>query len=358
MSLTIDAAGDFLRRHIGPRDDDIEQMLETLGYGSLSELMADAIPDSIRSEGDPDIDEAVSEQDLLARLTEIAGENKICRSFIGMGYSGTILPPVIQRNILENPGWYTQYTPYQAEICAGTARGASELPDDDHRPDRARDRERFPAGRGYGCGRGDDALLTARRGMTPGTSSSSPSSATRRRSRSCGRGRSRSAWRSSSEITRASTSRTRSRGGSSACCCSIPPTDGAVIDYSGFCDTAHDAGAHVVVATDLLSLTLLRPPGSSARTSRSGAASASAFPWGTADRTPPSWRRGTSSSGRCPAGSSASRWTPTATARSAWRSRRASSTSAAKRRRRTSARRRYSSRSSRGCTRSTTARRG
>ncbi len=109
----------FTHRHIGLRRQDVEQMLECLGLGSIDELVDQTIPESIRLETDLDLPEGLSEHELLRRLEEIGAQNKLFRSYIGMGYHDTIIPGVIQRNILENPGWYTQYTPYQAEISQG-----------------------------------------------------------------------------------------------------------------------------------------------------------------------------------------------------------------------------------------------
>jgi len=94
-------------------------MLGTLGLGSLDELAVQAVPANIRPRGPLKLPPARSEFATLKELREIASKNQVFRSFIGMGYYGTITPPVIQRNILENPGWYTQYTPYQAEISQG-----------------------------------------------------------------------------------------------------------------------------------------------------------------------------------------------------------------------------------------------
>ncbi|TVR55758.1 MAG: glycine dehydrogenase (aminomethyl-transferring) [Gemmatimonadales bacterium] len=113
----------FVSRHLGPREGDIRGMLDFLGYDAMDELMADAVPPSIRMEGplhlEDGLEEGLSEVRLLARLRELAAENRPFRSFLGMGYHDTVTPPVILRNILENPGWYTQYTPYQAEISQG-----------------------------------------------------------------------------------------------------------------------------------------------------------------------------------------------------------------------------------------------
>ena len=94
-------------------------MLQTIGYPSLDALIDDVVPKSIRMKGDLALPEAIPEAALLARLRSIASRNRIFRSYLGMGYADTHVPGVIQRNILENPGWYTQYTPYQAEIAQG-----------------------------------------------------------------------------------------------------------------------------------------------------------------------------------------------------------------------------------------------
>jgi glycine dehydrogenase len=111
--------GEFIMRHIGPRDEQVEYMLRQIGLDSLDELVDQTIPRSIRIEQPLDLADAQSESATLARLREIAAMNKVQHSMIGMGYHETILPPVIQRNVLENPGWYTAYTPYQAEISQG-----------------------------------------------------------------------------------------------------------------------------------------------------------------------------------------------------------------------------------------------
>jgi len=109
----------FVKRHIGPRSHDVTAMLRDLGLDSLDELIDQAIPASIRMDGYLAMDAPRSEQAVLDELRHIAAKNKVYRSFIGMGYYGTITPPVVQRNVLENPGWYTAYTPYQPEISQG-----------------------------------------------------------------------------------------------------------------------------------------------------------------------------------------------------------------------------------------------
>jgi glycine dehydrogenase len=109
----------FARRHIGPSPRDIDAMLETVGAKSLAALMSETLPSSIRQQKPLDLGNALSETGALAHMRELAAQNQVFTSLIGQGYSGTIVPAVIQRNILENPAWYTAYTPYQPEISQG-----------------------------------------------------------------------------------------------------------------------------------------------------------------------------------------------------------------------------------------------
>jgi glycine cleavage system P protein (glycine dehydrogenase) len=111
--------GSFLQRHIGPSPDDVSAMLAVIGAASLDELMSQTIPASIRQTTPLDLGPALSEVAALEKVQEIAAKNVLRRSMIGQGYYGTVLPPVIQRNVLENPAWYTAYTPYQPEISQG-----------------------------------------------------------------------------------------------------------------------------------------------------------------------------------------------------------------------------------------------
>ena len=109
----------FARRHIGPDHRQIERMLEAVGASSLGDLIDTVTPPAIRSKKPLDLPDARTETEILAYLKSIADANEIKTSMIGMGYHGTITPTVILRNVLENPGWYTAYTPYQAEISQG-----------------------------------------------------------------------------------------------------------------------------------------------------------------------------------------------------------------------------------------------
>src|SRR5512132_486265 len=115
----LDANDWFARRHIGPSPDDRDRMLAAVGARSLDELMDEAIPSSIRLKRPLNLPPAESEHEYLRRLSAIARRNKTFRSYIGLGYHDTITPAVVQRMVLENPGWYTPYTPYQAEIAQG-----------------------------------------------------------------------------------------------------------------------------------------------------------------------------------------------------------------------------------------------
>lgn len=110
---------EFVHRHIGPNEKETREMLELIGSDSLNTLINETIPDGIRLRGSLDLPAAKSEAEFLAEFKELAEKNKIFTSFIGMGYYDTLVPNVIKRNILENPGWYTAYTPYQAEIAQG-----------------------------------------------------------------------------------------------------------------------------------------------------------------------------------------------------------------------------------------------
>ena len=120
MSLeSLQQNDDFIHRHIGPSSSDIDQMLEIVGASSLDDLVDSTVPASILLDDDLQLPQPNSEPSTLNRLREYAEENRVQKSMIGMGYYETHVPQVIARNVLENPGWYTAYTPYQAEISQG-----------------------------------------------------------------------------------------------------------------------------------------------------------------------------------------------------------------------------------------------
>ena len=109
----------FETRHIGPKENEIHSMMNSLGFTSLDYLTNTIVPENIRCDPSLGIPKALSERETIKRLQKLAGQNSVCRSYIGMGYYGTIVPSVIKRSVFENPGWYTAYTPYQAEISQG-----------------------------------------------------------------------------------------------------------------------------------------------------------------------------------------------------------------------------------------------
>src|SRR5881398_3434593 len=109
----------FADRHIGPSTEETVQMLRELGFENLDALVDATVPKNIRLDRPLELPKAKSENEALAELRALASKNRVARNFIGAGYSDTITPPVIQRNVLENPGWYTAYTPYQAELAQG-----------------------------------------------------------------------------------------------------------------------------------------------------------------------------------------------------------------------------------------------
>ena len=109
----------FSQRHIGPNSDHLKEMLDVIGVDSIDELIDQTVPNNIRLQTDLNLDLPLSEQEFLEHIHALGSRNKVFKSYIGMGYNPSNLPAVIQRNILENPGWYTAYTPYQAEIAQG-----------------------------------------------------------------------------------------------------------------------------------------------------------------------------------------------------------------------------------------------
>ena len=119
MSISVHNPDRFERRHIGPDQRQTDEMLKAIGVPSIDQLIDETIPAHIRLKKRMDIGEALTEQEVLSALKSIAAKNQVFKSYIGSGYYDTFTPGVILRNIMENPGWYTQYTPYQAEIAQG-----------------------------------------------------------------------------------------------------------------------------------------------------------------------------------------------------------------------------------------------
>src|ERR1700716_628392 len=119
VEAAIPPAESFVPRHVGPDERDVAEMVKTLGFASLDALIDATVPAKIRLRGGLALPKGITEPEVLAYFRALASKNQVFRSFMGMGYSDCVTPPVIQRNIMENPGWYTAYTPYQAEIAQG-----------------------------------------------------------------------------------------------------------------------------------------------------------------------------------------------------------------------------------------------
>ena len=259
MNLFEQQANDFTRRHIGPNEQDTKRMLKKTGAGSLDELIDKTVPSSIRMSGQLNLPAAMSEHEYLKHIKEISLKNKVFFNYIGQGYYDSIIPSVILRNVFENPGWYTQYTPYQAEISQGRlesllnfqtlvsdltalpianaslldeATAAAEamtmffnsLNKQDHieRPKFFVDREIFPQTK--------DVLRT--RALPVGI-----------------------------EIVEGDYKTASIDVSYFGAIVQYPNDKGSIEDYRNFISLVHAAGAYTVMATDLLALTLLTPPG-------------------------------------------------------------------------------------------------
>ncbi len=150
---TLEQGDDFIRRHLGPCANELPAMLAAVGVDSLDTLVAQTVPAGIRLPVPLALGEPTPEHVALAQLKAIAGKNVLKKSLIGMGYYDTITPKVILRNVMENPGWYTAYTPLSGRNRAGPPGSATELPADGHRPHRSGARQRLPARRSHRCRR-------------------------------------------------------------------------------------------------------------------------------------------------------------------------------------------------------------
>lgn len=259
MSLFKKQSLEFESRHIGPGGADTREMLKTIGVNSLDELVNKTVPASIRMQHELNLPEAVSENEYLKLVKEMSVKNKLYKSYIGQGYYDTITPSVILRNVFENPGWYTQYTPYQAEISQGRlesllnfqtmvsdltglpianaslldeATAAAEAmamifhhvnkTDKIERPKFFVDEDIFPQTK--------DVLVT--RATPIGV-----------------------------ELVYGNYATALIDSSYSGAIVQYPNDKGSIIDYRAFINKVHDAGGHVVMATDLLALTLLTSPG-------------------------------------------------------------------------------------------------
>ena len=251
------AAGDsFVSRHIGPSEAEVAEMLGTLGYSTLDELIDATVPERIKARAPLALPAAITEAEVLARFRTMAAKNRINRSFIGMGYSDCITPPVIQRNIIENPGWYTAYTPYQAEIAQGRLEAllnfqtvvvdltGLEIANASLLDEATAAAEAMTMSYAINGNPRREAFLVAEE--------CHPQTIAVVKTRAEARG---------IEV-RVSGYRDFDFGTDVfGALVQYPATDGAINDYRPLCEKAHSAGALVTVAADLLSLVLIVPPG-------------------------------------------------------------------------------------------------
>ncbi|HOX58992.1 MAG TPA: aminomethyl-transferring glycine dehydrogenase [Candidatus Paceibacterota bacterium] len=244
----------FPRRHIGPSSEEAVEMLKLLGFTSLEALVDEAVPSQIRLRQPLQLPAARGEQEVLTALKDIASLNQVFRSYIGMGYADCVTPAVIQRNLLENPGWYTPYTPYQAEIAQGRLEAllnfqtlVTDLTGLDVANASLLDEATAAA-----------EAMTLCHSLKPGRSTffvsaeCHPQTIEVVKTRAAALGNvvvvgDHQTFRFDAQVFGALVQ--------------YPTTYGEVFDYSGFIEQAHAAGALVAVTADLLSLTLLRPPG-------------------------------------------------------------------------------------------------
>ncbi len=247
----------FEPRHNGPRAADVAAMLAALEVKSLDELIDRVIPSGIRRQQELQLPFPLSESEVLEDLQRLAGKNKRFRSYIGMGYAGTIVPPVILRNILENPGWYTQYTPYQAEIAQGRMEALLNF------------QTMIIDMTGMEIANAsllDEATAAAEAMVMAFAARPRRSTATRFFVSELCHPQTIDTVQTRAEpigiTVVVGDHRTVSFDDQIfGALIQYPATDGAIFDYQDFCERAHDGEALVVAAVDLLALTLLRPPG-------------------------------------------------------------------------------------------------
>src|SRR2546430_2968023 len=244
----------FARRHIGPSEDEVGGMLREVGFESLNTLVEAAVPKNIRLDRELNLPEPKSEMEAVAELLAISRKNKIARSFIGCGYSDCITPPVIQRNILENPGWYTAYTPYQAELAQGRLEALlnfqtmiTDLTGLEIANASLLDEATAAAEAMALC----HAVVPNRKTFFVADNCHPQTIAVvQTRAKPLG-----------ITIKIGDYSRFKFDDNIFGALVQYPATDGAIYDYTDFIKGAHDAGTLVVVAADILALTLLKPPG-------------------------------------------------------------------------------------------------
>ncbi len=260
MNLFEQQANEFAGRHIGPSEKETANMLKTIGVRSLDELIDRTIPASIRSKKKLNISGPLSEHQYLTSLRQIAALNKVFKSYIGQGYYDTIVPGVILRNVFENPGWYTQYTPYQAEIAQGrlesllnfqtmvsdlTALPLANASLLDEGTAAAEAMTMF-----FNLKNRDHEHVTTPKFFIDTNVFAQTKDLLLTRAQPIG-----------IELVIGDFRKVKLDASYFGAIVQYPDSNGAVHDYRSFIQQAHEAGAYVVMATDLLALTLLTPPG-------------------------------------------------------------------------------------------------
>jgi len=248
--------GPFVSRHLGPRAADVAAMLETLGYPSLDALIDAVVPAAIRLRRPLELPAARSEVEALAALAELAGKNQLFRSYLGLGYHNCHVPGVIQRNVLENPGWYTAYTPYQPEIAQGRLEALLNF------QTMVSDLTALPIANASLLDEGTAAAeaMALTMGAAPHHDDPlflvdelcHPQTIAVVTTRAEARG---------VKVVVGPADQFRFGPGVAGCLLQYPDTLGIIRDYSQVVEQAHAAKALVTVATDLLALALLKPPG-------------------------------------------------------------------------------------------------
>ncbi|HEX4600265.1 MAG TPA: aminomethyl-transferring glycine dehydrogenase [Gemmatimonadales bacterium] len=258
VRAALSPADHFVTRHVGPRLEEIGAMLTTLGYDSLDAFIDAVVPADIRLRRPLALPPGRTEREVLQALRGLAAQNQLYRSYIGMGYYHTFTPQVIQRNIVENPGWYTAYTPYQPEIAQGRLEALLNF------QTMVADLTALPIANASLLDEATaaaeamhltEAVVQAPAGVPPVymvAEGCHPQTIAVVRTRAEARG---------VQAMVADPETFEFRAGVIGALVQYPTTDGQLVDYRAFCDRAHAAGALVTVATDLLALTLLAPPG-------------------------------------------------------------------------------------------------
>jgi glycine cleavage system P protein (glycine dehydrogenase) len=246
----------FVRRHLGPRREDIQEMVRILGYDSLDAFIDAVVPDDIRLKAPLDLPPNRSEREALVAIRGIAAQNRLNRNYIGMGYYGTFTPQVIQRNIMENPGWYTAYTPYQAEISQGRLEALLNF------QTVVSDLTGLPVANASlldeATAAAEAMALTLAVKRVTGTPVYLVDSGCHPQTIAVVRTR---AWARGITVQVGMAEEFKFEPEVIGALVQYPATDGGIRDFRALTERAHAAGALVTAASDLLALTLLLPPG-------------------------------------------------------------------------------------------------